>query len=390
VIGVLCIALGPILVASTQSAPALETPGNDSLPTLHWSVTQSPSVHISSTNGSDASLDSVSCPTPKFCVAVGRIWNRALSYVIEPPLVEIYNGNTWKRVFVSRRNAQMLGVACPSSRYCLAVGDTTSNASGPLAEIYQNGDWRPTIPTKSNVRLNSVACPMVSRCIAIGIDYRTQRIVSFALIDTRWHQLAVQSALDFVGGVESLDSISCPTLSFCEAVGYASSGGPNSQRLSAHFNGRYWMADEVHHLTSAYVSGFDSVSCSSIRYCILLGSEATTPWHGASTPFANIAESLKKSVRTPIVTTTSLPSTKTLEVVTCIRDDSCVFVGSQKVGALVDAYVNGRFTTEAAPFYLIAANDTTSFQAVSCPAASFCVAVGELNNFPVIMIGRSE
>src|SRR4029078_1546205 len=81
----------------------------------------------------NARLWSVSCPTPKSCVAVGN--DR-----FAKTLVEHWNGKTWTIQTPQRRNATLWSVSCPSPTSCYAVGDP-DRTLGPLVLRWNGQTW---------------------------------------------------------------------------------------------------------------------------------------------------------------------------------------------------------------------------------------------------------
>jgi len=121
---------------------------------------------------STTELLSVSCPTSSFCIAVGtrQYTDPRTSDYYELPLVERFNGSRWTMEPVqSPDNAPQVGqlpedqltdVSCPTVRFCMAVGGfsrlSTSTGlgvgvSGALVEIFNGRTWRtvelPSVPT---------------------------------------------------------------------------------------------------------------------------------------------------------------------------------------------------------------------------------------------------
>jgi hypothetical protein len=83
-----------------------------------WSLVPSPSRGTSFDRGT---LAAVSCPSAKFCAAVGYY---SANFQADLTLIEIWNGKRWS-ISPSRNPSSyshLLGVSCTSSKDCQAVG----------------------------------------------------------------------------------------------------------------------------------------------------------------------------------------------------------------------------------------------------------------------------
>src|SRR5690349_792556 len=90
-----------------------------------------------------AQLSSVSCPSVRWCVAVGfhTIGSGPALY----PLAEAWNGRSWRLLKAPVIHGMFLGIACPRVRACIAVGGR-ANRDGiqahPLAATWNGRSWR--------------------------------------------------------------------------------------------------------------------------------------------------------------------------------------------------------------------------------------------------------
>ncbi len=165
-------------VSGTQ-LPLIETFNGSS-----WSITPIPAppnpYPLSVANEYSAHLESVSCASPSFCVAVGFVNGETSSNhsVFGAILTEAFNGSSWSitqnpysNVVVTNRAVLFLGgVSCTSPSYCVAVGSNGLT----LIETYNGSSWSitpspdmSTVPGSGNI-LNAVSCASSSACAAIG------------------------------------------------------------------------------------------------------------------------------------------------------------------------------------------------------------------------------
>lgn len=139
-----------------------------------WSLSTSPSL------GSNGGLASISCPTTTSCTSVGT------TFPLNQPqeLIESATAGIWALPPFSGLSASQLhGVAC-TKKICTAVGEVTSGGypggSVPLIDTQSNGTWTAvSSPDPSNNQdygvnsLLSVSCPTTTFCVAVGETYRS-------------------------------------------------------------------------------------------------------------------------------------------------------------------------------------------------------------------------
>ena len=282
-----------------------------------WSAPQ----NIESASG--LGLDSVSCPSATFCMAVDGSGN-ALTY----------NGSTWsapQNIESASGSGNLDSVSCPSATFCIAVD------SGGTALTYNGSTWSApqNIESASGFvgGLGSVSCPSATFCMAVdgsgnAITYN----------GSTWSALQnIESASGLVGG---LDSVSCPSATFCMAV--------DSEGNALTFNGASWSTA----VPVVGVVGLPVVTCPSATFC-----EVVDRAGNASTFDGQAWTSPRRAD----------PSTGTLVAVSCPSTSFCVAVDDYG-----NAYTfNG--STWSAPLEV----DPTSavrLTSVSCASVAFCVA----------------
>ena len=178
---------------------------------------------------SSSSLDSVSCASPSFCVAVNGD-----SYT--------FNGTSWSAATTIGNGESFDGVSCPSSSFCAAVGHNGSGA------VFDGSSWStPASIDPNGQSLSSVSCPSSSFCVAVD---GAGNALTFN--GSTW---SAPASIDPNG--QGLSSVSCPSSSFCVAVG----GAGNALT----FNGSTWSAPAS---IDPNGHGLSSVSCSSASFCV--------------------------------------------------------------------------------------------------------------------------
>ncbi len=185
---------------------------------------------------------------------------------------------------------------------------------------------------------------------------------------------------------DSLSAVSCPSASYCVAVGGYTDTSKDNEGVLLTWSGKAWTAAQAPLPANAlpdetsdpgnYVSG---VSCVSASYCVAVGSYVTTDdtlegllltWSGGAWT-ATEAPLPPNAISQPSV---SLPA------ISCSSTTSCVAVGdyedtSGDFDGLLLTWSGGAWTATEAPLPANGRADS-SVIGVSCPSASSCVAVG--------------
>jgi hypothetical protein len=194
------------------------------------------------------SIDSVSCSSINFCVAVAS--GRAAAY----------GGESWKSTPRMGPAEDDYQVSCPTSTFCAAVG-ANGVPGKPSALVTFNGrswtDYKTAASSSSNDRLLSVSCVTAGFCIATNVD---GQILAFN--GSQW--IANRSS-----GTKGLISVSCASSRFCMAVTISGE--------STTFDGKDWTRATP---IPSFANGLAyAVSCASPSECSVIGlSGSVTTW----------------------------------------------------------------------------------------------------------------
>jgi hypothetical protein len=183
-------------------------------------------------------LSSVSCASADFCVGVGFL-NYASAF--------IYNGTVWSaQIPISAAGAS---ISCPTTTFCAVV-----SGSGDVL-YYQGGHWSRATSIDPNRGFSSISCPTTTFCAAVDDSGN-------ALIDEsgRW------STPDYAKPLSrgSLTGVSCAAPEFCVAVDL---GG-----AAYIWDGSQWSPPE----TISDQVAFSSVSCPTTSFCAAVGQAPVT------------------------------------------------------------------------------------------------------------------
>jgi hypothetical protein len=117
-------------------------------------------------------LRSVTCPTARRCWAVGSTVAAGSAPAGAALVATIDGGATWNTETVPPSVHYLSGVACPSTRSCIAVGQVGLTGDGPgAALITSNGGetWVLQSVPAGTTDVTAVSCPTGGRCTALGI-----------------------------------------------------------------------------------------------------------------------------------------------------------------------------------------------------------------------------
>ena len=225
---------------------------------------------------------------------------------------------------------------------------------------------------------------------------------------TPWQTMTTPGLL---GPNEGLADVSCPTVTFCMAVGTSNGFAGNTTAIADVWKGSgNWTATSVpkrvNLKTTTQESKFFGVSCSSPTYCMAVGygtqsglaelwngtKWTVTPQPSAGMPLLSTVSCVAKSCvaiwdggATAIwngsgwtIESTNLP-VGTSDIA-CFAAEQCLAVGSGNSPSIAEYFNNGTWTDTAPPQR--PPGGYNALQAVSCPAATksaTCMAVGFSN-----------
>ena len=187
----------------------------------------------------DTAITSISCTSATFCMAVDGTDDDYL----------IFNGTSWTSPSLVAYSDDLLSVSCVSSSFCVAVDN-----DGDIVE-YSNSSWSSELlgegETPSGYPLESVSCVSTSFCAAVNADG-----YAYTYTGSTWSLVGVEAGVELqsvsctdaadpecvatdtagnyvtynittadgwssatsIPGSPTVDSVSCPTTSFCGAV----------------------------------------------------------------------------------------------------------------------------------------------------------------------------
>jgi hypothetical protein len=332
---------------------------------------------------STESLSAVSCVSVRYCVAVGigPVDARGTTGLISL----IWNGAKWRRAPMkapSRTEPAVLqSVSCKSAAYCVAVGASgTDPGERPIVQTWNGRTWTLALPPKPADTLDSsldgVSCAAVRACVAVG-SAQTPSRNDLPLVETlsgaKWTIRGGALPRGLQGGI--VGSVSCPAVTYCVLAGQYDTTAAFAPLFES-WNGKAFARMRGSAPDDVEASG---VSCVSARSCVAVDDSVdmvtfdvtalTEVWNGRAWSFAS-----------PFPNT--IP-TSVLNAVSC-APGRCLVVGAtgpalgaSDDGARASAVAfNGRrwvMTGFPAP----PRQRVSELNGISCPSAGFCVAVGD-------------
>jgi hypothetical protein len=303
-----------------------------------WSIVPSPTPRRTA---SPVDLYGVSCTSSSFCVAVGRYEPR--SSLTERPLVETWNGKAWSITpspRLTRRigyDSMLFGASCLSATSCVAVGSRSGSleqGTVTLVESWNGKTWSvvhsPSVSTNSV--LESVTCRSAAHCVAVGSH--DGAFGALTLVESwngsRWS--VIPSPNPASQGANWLTSVSCPTATNCEAVGGYGVQPFVSLNLAESWNGKKWSVVPIP--TKGSLSNIlGGVSCTSASNCVTAGFYRYGPRQGPGNG-KSLIESWNGS-KWAITPSPSPRADNELYSLACTSAASCEAVGFAGKGSLI-------------------------------------------------------
>jgi hypothetical protein len=410
--------MGSGLLLAPPVAAAVTPPGQG------VTVSQAPLPNDAGSNPKFYSA-SATCPATGQCVMAGTYYDGA-----NHPwgLIETQSGTSWTPTEApepsnagsgANQNA-LLGstecgfsadsctaVACPTTTWCVAVGQYKDSAGhiNALIDTLAGGTWTALegpVPGNAGTGANqaasliSVACTSTTSCVAVG-EYENSAGRDEGLIEvlsgTTWTATEAPVPGDAGTGSDQFSivtELACPSSTSCVAVGQYENAAAAQSGVIETWNGTTWSAattpvpNNSGTGTSYFVRPF-AVACTAATACQVVGVYEESAGHVVA-----LVDSLVGTQWTAIAgpepsdagTGTNL-SAQLLEV-SCPTATYCVATGSYLNGAarttgLIETLSGTTWAASAAPEPADAATGSNLFGVlfdVTCPTTSSCLASG--------------
>ncbi|HET7013705.1 MAG TPA: hypothetical protein VFI65_07340 [Streptosporangiaceae bacterium] len=243
-------------------------------------------------------LNSVSCPAPGSCFAVG-VYEDNLGH--EQAMRVTETKGKWAQavrlgepVNVGKDPKAFMGqMSCTKSGSCVAVGSYLDTGGNTQAVVFSRsgGKWHSGAEVKlpgdaasdPKALLNSASCPATGPCTAVG-NYQNSKAVAMPMTMTvSGGKLSAARAVTLVPAgasaqpAQSFWSVACPAAGACVAAGrYKTSAGRLAPMLLTQSGGKWTSAASIGLPKDASTSVMQfatprSATCTSTGYCAVVG-----------------------------------------------------------------------------------------------------------------------
>jgi hypothetical protein len=264
------LAVGAALLASTVPAAAT---------TRTAPIAQAGDAAAPAAGGSNAYLNSDSCTSSTFCMAVGAFSRNGNT----PGLSDMFNGTKWvaEPVPSPRHRANIFAneISCASQTSCLFVGDHFGRPRGPyanLAEAWNGSSWRIVAsknpPSADFSALDDVACPTATFCLAVGFAGSGHRYQDTAYTwqnGKTWHRITVPSPRH--ARKSELGGLACADATDCMAVGDYTSASGRYLPFAVRWHDGRWKILATPAVRGQRSTTFQGIACPVATRCIAVG-----------------------------------------------------------------------------------------------------------------------
>lgn len=310
---------------------------------------------------STAGLGDVSCVS-SMCVAVGGLWGLSLTESHD-------GGKSWSNAAVPAGVTTLQSVSCASLLYCVAVGEYLKPAradtrQGVVVETNDGGNSWVRRATTTSGELVGVSCANAITCVAVGLASKNDGLGggSFTLsTDNGWRSWATET---IARKSLTLSAVSCPSPGACVAVGSttAAGGSGNPVALVTADGGASWRTAAL----PGHDMALNSVSCPDTGRCVATG---TSQPPSTAQPSKIVALVVTSNNGWERWTRQPLPAGAGAGTVVCLRRGWCLATGGKAPLLSRDYGHTWALAGRSAAF-------SPNVAAVACPTAEDCVAVG--------------
>jgi len=228
-----------------------------------WRVEPTPTVA-----NDPASLYAVSCTSVTWCMAVGALSARTGRADRWTPLVEHWSGAAWTRMRLpaAASPSALQSVSCVSTSFCVAVGGSTSAG---LVATWNGKSW--TMHSLGDTLLYAVTCVSRAWCKAAGSE---TNILKGRLPILTWDRERWGTTIDDAPPNAVITGIDCPTEHVCVAVGSKPSQNEPAS-LAQVWEGDRWREIPVRHGAATELSAVD---CVTRVHCVAVGNTTSVPY----------------------------------------------------------------------------------------------------------------
>ena len=351
---------------------------------LAWTLQPVPSSGDPSTV-----LAGVSCPTARFCMAVGVDHVSVSGGDTTTTTADSWNGTAWlvSAPLQPRGAARstLNAVSCASSTACRAVGG--SDVSGPLVEGWNGSRWvrqstpdrpSPALAGREITAMNAVSCPTRATCIGVGFLNQSSRTTNLLGLISNSGGWQSQTMPEPNNASTFLAAVACPTSKECVGVGRFDT--PTfSAPIAETRNGGTWAIQALPWPDNVGGAWMTSIACPTPVLCIAVGNYSYGGGAEVDPQVLPFADEWNGTTwkRLPAIPVPPNQVNSGLSGIACTSSDSCVAVGDTAAvseALLIEAW-NGS-TWSMQPGTTTPGATDSWLGGVSCASATMCFASG--------------
>jgi hypothetical protein len=354
------------------------------------------------------SLTQISCSTLTDCMSVGKMagsgtgfrwhsasehWNGKEWAVVSMPSLSLLESEFGEAV----ESDEPTGISCSGPGACTAVGwvRNKKNEVKGYAARWNGSTWtlegQATKVASTGITLNGVSCPTSTFCMAVGERYVASELHSHVFAMTwngkEWASMNLVDPPKYLYSAK-LNGVSCTTAALCMVVGVNSPEFAVDEGLAERWNGSEWTPLSVPAGADPGYRPVEQVSCtgSEVGSLRCMASNFYSAWTWSGTSWAAIG------VPPPPSGTVS----SFINGISCLSPTECIAAG----GAGVE---HGRFVPFAATWdgthwWTLRSSDLAdpyggeieSFLGLSCVTPGRCVAVGHWESGEGLRAARAQ
>jgi hypothetical protein len=281
------------------------------------------------------------------------------------------------------KRSALEGMSCASTSACVAVGEYENSeaAFSSLAERWNGSQWQILPTTKpanaQEADLHSVSCGSISVCEAVGGWTNPEGKLGALVEGWNGTKLEAQTPTKPTGAKSTLlQSVSCSSATFCSAVGQYETSEAAIVTLAESWNGTKWKTVTTPALLGSKEAGLHGVACSTSTACVAVGWYTLTT--GTELPLTELWNGTKWVVQsTP---TPGGAEQSYLEGASCAPSSTVCFASGWYVNAggvtlpLSERWNGSSWALLTNPMPAGAVG--AKLNSIGCSASSACTAVG--------------
>ncbi len=274
----------------------------------------------------------------------------------------------------------LAAVACPSATTCLAVGSGPFQGATAVASVAGGAwTWGPLTPSSGDAgnffSWSAVACPSATTCLAVGADNTAGVVTTATLAGSTWTWTPAIEVPSDASGSGSLTGVACPSATTCLAVG----GDGNSLGIvdQASLTSAGWTWSPATSLLppSSGAGTLSAIACPSATTCVAVGTDGS---EGVAATATSGAAGWTWSPEVRVDLGQASPGLGGLNAIACPSATTCVAVGSDNSDAVTTKGTADATGWTWTPEVIVTpdASGGGELTGVACPSAMICVAVG--------------